>query len=126
MAKKNQESSKADLLNAIVFGIQEKKGLDIDLLSFKSIPDSIFDNFIICHAATNVAVDAIAESVEFEVKKKTGLSPWHKEGKENAEWILIDYVDVVVHIFLDSARTFYHLEKLWGDAEIKRIDSLLE
>ncbi len=124
MAKNNQDISTEELIDAIVFGIQEKKGVDLDILNFKSIPNSVSDYFIICHATVKIQVEAIAESVEVEVKKKTGLHPWHKEGKENAEWILLDYVDVVVHVFLDSARSFYHIEKLWGDAEIKRIENL--
>lgn len=123
MAKSYKKNSTKDLINAIVFGIHEKKGLEVDVLNFKSIPNSVSDYFIICHGATKIQVEAISESVEMEVKKKTGFNTWHKEGKENAEWILLDYVDVVVHVFLDTARSFYHLESLWGDAEIKRIDS---
>lgn len=125
MAKDNLDNSTGDLIKAIIYGMQEKKGIDIDLLSFKSIPNSVSDFFIICHGSTKVQVEAIAESVEAEVKKVTGNNVWHKEGKENAEWILLDYVDVVVHVFLDSARSYYHLEKLWGDAEIKRIDTYI-
>jgi len=126
MATDNKENTTQNLIDSIIFGIQEKKGVDIDVMNFKSIPNSVSDYFIICHGATKNQVEAIAESVEIEVKKKTGFNPWHKEGKENAEWILLDYVDVVAHIFLDSARIFYHLENLWGDAEIKRIDGLPE
>lgn len=123
MAKSKQDNSTKDLINAIVYGIQEKKGMDVDVLSFKTIPNSVSDYFVICHGSSKVQVEAIAESVEAEVKKITGYNPWHKEGRENAEWILLDYIDVVVHVFLDTARSFYHLETLWGDAEIERIDS---
>jgi ribosome-associated protein len=89
-------------------------------LNLAKVPNSITDYFIICHGNSRSQVEAIADSVEAEVKKATGANPWHKEGYENAEWILIDYFDVVVHIFLEESRGFYKLEKLWADAE--RVD----
>lgn len=123
MVKNNQELEAKQLIDPIIFGIKEKKGIDIDILSFESIPNSVCDYFVICHGSNKTQVEAIADSVEYEVKKLTGYMPWHKEGKENAEWILIDYVDIVVHVFLDSARDFFQLEKLWGDANINRIEA---
>jgi len=81
------------------------------------LPNTITDYFIICHGTSRAQVEAIAESVQSEVKKAIGINAWHKEGYDNAEWILIDYFDVVVHIFIEEARNFYKLEKLWADAE---------
>ena len=79
--------------------------------------------FIICHGNTKIQVEAIAEAIEENVRQKIADKPWHKEGLENAEWILLDYVDVVVHIFQESTRSFYNLEKLWADAVIKEYES---
>ena len=78
---------------------------------------AVTDYFVICHATSKTQVEAIADKVEDEVLEKTGVKPYHIEGKDNTEWILIDFVDVVVHIFLQSARSFYQLEELWADAE---------
>jgi ribosome-associated protein len=122
MVDNNQENLTQELISAAIFGIQEKKGIDIDLMSFKSIPNSVSDYFIICQGSSNTQVEAIADSVSESVRKKTGNKPWHIEGKENAEWILIDYINVVVHVFVETARSFYNLEKLWGDADIRRIE----
>jgi ribosome-associated protein len=79
----------------------------------------VADYYIICHGINRPQVEAIADSVLRYVDKKSGEDPWHKEGVENAEWILLDYVDVVVHIFMEDKRRFYHLESLWADAEIE-------
>lgn len=106
---------------AIVHGMLEKKAKDPVILDFSDLGHAVCDTFVICHGTSRTQVEAIADEVIREVKKTTGENPWHKEGFENAEWILIDYVSVVVHIFQDSRRKFYNLEQLWGDAHIERI-----
>jgi ribosome-associated protein len=113
----------SSMLAAIaVEGIQEKKGKEIVSLDLRNIKNSVSDVFVICHAESKNQVEAIARSVEEEIFKKTGEDPWHKEGFENAEWILLDYINIVVHIFQQSKRDFYGIERLWADAEIKKYE----
>ncbi|MBN2543933.1 ribosome silencing factor [bacterium] len=99
--------------------IYDKKGEDIIILDVRKITD-IADYFIICTALTQNHVNAILLELEKKLKK-TGLKPWHVEGKENKKWILLDFVDVVIHIFLKETREYYALEKLWGDAPVETI-----
>ena len=119
--KKKSESEK--LAEIIVNGIQEKKGKQIVSLNLSEIPNSVCNYFVICHGISKVQVESIAESVEETARKKLNAKLWHKEGFENAEWILLDFVDVVVHIFQENTRTFYKLENLWADAELKEFKS---
>ncbi|MCB2376015.1 MULTISPECIES: ribosome silencing factor [Hymenobacter] len=109
------------LADVVVRGMQEKKAADIVVLNLKDLKNAVADYFIICSASSDTQLDAIARSVEEEVEKLTGQNPWQTEGRMNREWVLLDYVDVVVHIFLRDRRQFYALEELWGDAEIKYI-----
>jgi len=102
-----------------IFGIQEKKGNEIVRLDLRNINSSVSDYFVICHADSSTQVKAIANSIEEEIFKATQQEPWRKEGLEYGEWILLDYIDVVVHIFRTDKREFYGVEDLWGDAEIK-------
>jgi ribosome-associated protein len=102
-----------------IFGIQEKKGNEIVRLDLRNIFSSVSDYFVICHADSTTQVKAIANSVEEEIFKAIQQDPWRKEGLEYGEWILLDYIDVVVHIFRTDKREFYGVEDLWGDAEIK-------
>jgi len=102
-----------------IFGIQEKKGNDIVRLDLRNIFSSVSDYFVICHADSTTQVKAIANSIEEEIFKATQQEPWRKEGLEYGEWILLDYIDVVVHVFRTDKREFYGVEDLWGDAEIK-------
>ncbi|UOG74080.1 ribosome silencing factor [Hymenobacter tibetensis] len=115
-----QDSDK--LADVVVRGMQEKKGLDIVVMNLKELKNAVSDYFIICSASSDTQIDAIARSVEEEVEKLTGQSPWQTEGRMNREWVLLDYVDVVVHVFLRDRRQFYALEELWGDAEIQHIE----
>jgi ribosome-associated protein len=118
MAKKQKDTSASAMLAELAIkGVQEKKGKDIVCLDLRNIPHAVSDFFIICHGDSNTQVEAIANSVDHEVKKETGENPWHTEGFENAEWVLIDYVNVVVHVFQKETREFYNLEKLWADAD---------
>ncbi|GAA4376267.1 ribosome silencing factor [Hymenobacter koreensis] len=111
-----------NLADIVVRGMQEKKAVDIVVLNLKHLKNAVADYFIVCSASSDTQLDAIARSVEEEVEKATGQSPWQSEGRLNREWILLDYVDVVVHVFLRDRRSFYALEELWGDAEISYIE----
>ncbi len=113
-----------ELVDAVVEGIQEKKGVNIVILDMTKIENTICEYFIICDGDSNVHVDAIAESVNDYVRKKLNDRPVHLEGSDNAEWILIDYVDVIVHVFQRSIREFYNLEGLWADAKRTEIRNL--
>ena len=124
MAKRKKKENTSDFLTEIIIkGIQNKKGRDIVSLDLKSMHHAVTDYFIICHGTSNVHVQAIADSVEEEVRNAIGLKAWHREGVQNAEWILLDYIDVVVHIFQENTRNFYQIEKLWADAVTKQIDN---
>jgi ribosome-associated protein len=121
MPRKKKEPEGVNLISVITDAMLDKKAMDPVVLNMKNLNSSVCDAFVICHGASRPQVEAIAEEVIGAVKKKTGQNPWHKEGFENAEWILIDFSDVVVHIFQDSKRPFYNLEQLWADAEITKI-----
>jgi ribosome-associated protein len=110
------------LLDTIVFGLQEVKGNDIVVLDLEKIPNSVCRYFIICHGDSGTQVEALAGSVEKQTKEKLNERPQHREGVANAEWIILDYFDIVVHIFRKSTREFYDLEKLWADAPAHQID----
>jgi len=116
-----RKNATENLTSAVIEGIRKKKGEDIILMGLKNIPNAVAEYFIICHGKNTPQVQAIAESVLREADNKAGEDPWHKEGLQNAEWILLDYVNVVVHIFREDTRKFYQLEKLWADAEIREI-----
>ncbi len=105
------------LVDAVVLGMQEKKAKNIVVLNLKSTNNSLCDYFVICDAESTTQVDAIAGSVEFIVKKDMHENALHKEGFENAIWILLDYMDVIVHVFQRESRDFYNLEEFWADAE---------
>lgn len=109
------------LADAAVEGILEVKGRNISILNLTTIHNRVCDYFIICQADSNTQVSAIAGSVEEIVKKLTGERPYRKEGLQNSEWVLIDYVTVVVHVFQSQIRNFYNLESLWADAEVTEL-----
>lgn len=112
----DKEISSKELSEIVVQGMLEKKGARIVVMDLKGVTNSVADYFIICSGNSDTQVDSIAQSVDDEVHKATGQNPWHKEGFQNKEWVLIDYVDVVAHVFLKDKREFYNLEGLWGDA----------
>ncbi|QJD80932.1 ribosome silencing factor [Spirosoma rhododendri] len=113
--------SAEEMRDFVVRGMQEKKGQDIVVMDLRNVKNAICDYFILCSGNSDTQIDAISTSVEEEVYKLSKQDPWHKEGKLNREWILLDYVDVVAHVFKKDRREFYDLEQLWGDAEIQRI-----
>lgn len=110
------------LIEKIIEAIQDTKGEDIKLLDLTKIENSAADYFIICSANSNTQVNAIAGNIEKKVRNELKNRPWHVEGAENAMWILVDYISVVVHIFQKHIREFYDLEDLWSDAQITSID----
>ena len=107
----------------IVEGMQEKKAKEIVCIDLRNIKNSVADFFIVCHADSKTHIEAIAKSIEEYVFKIQGESPLHVEGKTNSEWILMDYFNVVAHIFKQEQRQYYGIERLWADAEIQRIAS---
>ncbi len=121
MTKKKKPSSK--LINSIIKGLEEKKGFDIKSMDLTHIPNAVTGVFIICSGNSTTQVEGLADSVLDEVYKGAKEKPWHTEGFENKEWILIDFVDVVVHIFLPEIREFYGIEELWADAKVKIHDT---
>lgn len=106
------------LFKTIIHAILEKKGEKVLSLDLKKIPEAVTDFFIICEATNPIQLKAIADFVEEEVKKKCGEAPYKHEGRQGEQWILIDYVNVVVHIMLEEPRKFYKLEEMWSDASI--------
>lgn len=121
MAKKKIGND--DLLTSIIKGIEEVKGNDINILDLRTIENTACDYFIICSANSNTQVNAIVGSVQKIVSKELKDKPWHVEGTDNAEWVLMDYVNIVVHIFQKHIREYYNIESLWGDAKITTIEN---
>jgi ribosome-associated protein len=104
------------IFKTILHGILEKKGENIVSLDLRKIPEAVCDFFIICEASNNNQLKAIADSIEEEVKKTCNESPYKHEGRQAQQWILIDYVNIVVHVMLPEPRKFYQLEEMWSDA----------
>ena len=121
--KKENESS--HLTNTIVKGMLEKKAWEIVTLELHQLENSFCNYFVICHGDSNTHVESIVESIESEVNRKLGEKPWSKEGYENAEWILLDYGDVIANVFQKEQRDFYRMEELWADAQINTIEELV-
>jgi ribosome-associated protein len=119
MAKKNINND--DLLANIIKGIEEVKGNDIDILDLRGIDNTVCDYFVICNGTSNTQVNAIVHSIQKVVSKQLKDKPWHVEGTENGEWVLMDYVNIVVHVFQKQIREYYNIESLWGDARITSI-----
>ena len=118
--KKAKTSISATELNDLVVElIQDKKWNEIVSLDLRQITEAITDFFVICHAASTTQVRAILDHLEVEVKNQVGIKPFHLEGRSNGEWCLIDFGDVIVHIFQQEKREFYQLEELWSDAVVK-------
>lgn len=123
MVKNKAINASSQTSDFVIYGMQEKKGNEIVRLDLRNIHSSVADYFVICHAESSIQVKAIAASVEAEVYKALGVNPYRIEGLEHGEWILLDYTDVVVHIFKTEKRQFYGIEELWGDAEMKYYQS---
>ena len=121
MTKKNTNND--DLLALIIKGIEDVKGNDINILDLREIENTVCDYFVICNGNSNTQVNAIVGSVQKEVSKELKEKPWHVEGEQNGEWVLMDYVSIVVHVFQKHIREYYNIESLWGDAKITTIDT---
>ncbi|UII21254.1 ribosome silencing factor [Fulvivirga ligni] len=112
------------LSSIVVKGMQEKKASDIVVMDLRNVKNAMADFFVLCSGSSDTQLDAIADSIDEQVSKALEENPWHTEGKENKEWMLLDYVNVVAHIFKKDKRQFYALESLWGDAEITEIEDI--
>mgnify|MGYP000064772770 FL=1 len=121
MTKK--ETNSDQLIAHIIKGIEDVKGNDIDILDLRAIDNTVCDYFVICNGTSNTQVNAIVNSVQKSVSKSLKDKPWHIEGSENAEWVLMDYVNVVVHVFQKHIREYYDIEGLWGDAKTTVIET---
>ena len=121
MAKDNISADQ--LITTILSGIEDVKGKEINILDLREIENTVCDYFIICEGTSNTQVSAIINSVQKKVSKELKEKPWHIEGLDNAEWVLIDYVNVVVHVFQKHIREYYDIESLWGDAKTTVIET---
>ncbi len=111
------------LISYILEGISDVKGLDTVIMDLRDIENTVCEYFIVCTGTSNTHVNAIVGSVQKKVSRATKDKPWHVEGAENAEWVLMDYVSVVVHVFQKSIREYYDLEGLWGDAKFTKVEN---
>jgi ribosome-associated protein len=121
MAKKTINND--DLLANIIKGIEEVKGNDISILDLREIDAAVCDYYVISNGNSNTQVNAIVNSIQKTVSKELKDKPWHVEGADNAEWVLMDYVNIVVHVFQKQIREYYNIEGLWGDAKITTIEN---
>ena len=121
MAKKEIHAD--ELIATIISGIEDVKGKEINILDLREIENTVCDYFIICEGTSNTQVNAIVNSIQKKVSKELKDKPWHIEGEDNAEWVLMDYVNVVVHVFQKHIREYYDIESLWGDAKTTIIES---
>jgi len=121
--KTSTSKQTSSLLDAIVEGMQERKAKNIVILNLSNLEHRVADYFVICDADSKTHVESIADSVEETVMKLTSEKPYHSEGKQNGEWILVDYINIVAHVFLKEFRDLYNLEALWGDAEITLVNN---
>jgi ribosome-associated protein len=121
MAK--EKISADQLISVIISGIENVKGQEINILDLREIDNTVCDYFIICEGTSNTQVNAIVNSIQKKVSKELKDKPWHIEGEDNAEWVLIDYVNVVVHVFQKHIRAYYDIESLWGDAKTTVIET---
>ena len=121
MTRKNVSAD--ELIAVIIKAIDEIKGLDIQILDLREIDNTVCDYFIIATGTSNTHVNAISGIIQKQVGKLCKEKPWHVEGESNAEWILLDYTNIVVHVFQKNIREYYDIESLWGDAKITSIPS---
>lgn len=113
-----------NLISVIIKGIDDVKGEDIELFDLRGLENPVCDYFIVCSGNSNTQVNSISGSIQKAVSKELKDKPLHIEGQENLEWVLIDYVDIVVHVFQKQVRKFYDIESLWGDAKTIKINAI--
>ena len=121
MSKPN--SNEDALISNIVLGIDNVKGIDVSLLDLRDIENTVCSYVVVCTGSSNTHVNAIVSAIKKTVSKELKEKPFHTEGNDNAEWVLIDYVNVVVHVFQKQTRDYYNIEELWGDAKTTKIAS---
>lgn len=121
--KSSSPKETSSLLDAVVEGMKERKAKNIMILNLQGIENRVTDYFVICDADSNTHVNSIADSVEEMVEKLTKEKAYHSEGNQNGEWVLIDYINIVAHVFLRETREHYNIEGLWGDAEMTLINN---
>lgn len=109
------------LISNIILGIDNVKGFDVSLLDLRDIENSVCRYFVVCTGSSNTHVNAIVSAIKKTVSKELKEKPFHTEGSDIAEWVLIDYVNVVVHVFQKQIREYYNIEELWGDAKTSKI-----
>ena len=117
------KSSEAALISNIITGIENVKGLDVRLLDLRDIENTVCNYFVVCSGSSNTHVNAIVSAIQKTVSKELKEKPFHTEGIDNAEWVWIDYVNIVVHVFQKHIREYYNIEELWGDAKTTEIAS---
>lgn len=117
----DSEQNVNQLVSIIIHGIEKIKGKEIKILDLRNIENTVCDYFVLCTGTSNTQVNAIVNSIQKVVSKQTKDNPWHIEGKDNGEWVLMDYVNVVVHVFQKHIREFYDIEGLWGDAVVATV-----
>ena len=118
-----QKSTEDALISNIISGIENVKGLDVNLLDLRDIENTVCSYFVVCTGSSNTHVNAIVSAVQKTVSKELREKPFHTEGIDNSEWVLIDYVNIVVHVFQRQIREYYNIEGLWGDAKTTKIAS---
>ena len=123
MSKQIERDDTSLIVKQVIAAMQDKKAKNIVSIDLSNIPTAVTKYFVICHAPSKTQVNAIHENIMEFVRTNCDTKPFNREGYENSEWILIDYADVVAHIFLEDIRTFYHLEDLWADAKLKKYKS---
>ena len=119
----NNLTTSKTLSSWVIDGMKNKKAQDITVIKLTKIKNAVADYFVICSGTSDTQIDAIADGIEENVHKHSKQNPWHREGKENRQWILLDYVDVVAHVFKTDVREYFNIENLWGDAEIEYIEN---
>ena len=117
------KSNEDALISNIVLGIDNVKGIDVSLLDLRDIENTVCSYFVVCTGSSSTHVNAIVSAIKKTVSKELKEKPFHTEGNDNAEWVLIDYVNVVVHVFQKQTRDYYNIEERWGDAKTTKIAS---
>jgi len=112
-----------ELILTIISGVENMKGLDVSILDLRDIENTVCSYFVICSGSSNTHVNAIVNSIQKTVSKELKEKPFHTEGGDNSEWVLIDYINIVVHVFQNHIREYYNIEQLWGDAKTTKIAS---
>jgi len=123
MGGKAIHNNTESILKQVILAMQEKKGKNIISLDFQEIPDAVTKYFVVCHGGSKTQARAIFDNIIEKVKRNCKTPPYHREGYVNSEWLLIDYADVVAHVFVEESRNFYDIESLWADARMHKYDS---